>query len=152
MSDEELKYLEELLAKLNRAGDTLRFSYGVCSGIGMKPVYDENERDRFESLTSKFARLSDLIVKQAIKVIDLLDLEEAPETVRDAINRAEKKGLISSAAAFVEIRKLRNRISHEYAESGADIDSIYHDVLKHVPELFDAVQRIAGYSGKYLQS
>ena len=150
MSDEELKYLEELLVKLNRASETLRYSYNVCSRIGLKSSYDDEERDRFESLTSKFARLSDLIIKQAIKVIDILDLEEAPETVRDAINRAEKKGLISSAEKFIEIRKLRNRISHEYAESDADIDGIYAAVFNQVPELFDSVEMILRYTQRYL--
>ena len=149
MSDEELKYLDELLAKLVRASETLRYSYNVCTHIGVMPSYNEDERDRFESLTSKFARLSDLIIKQSIKVIDILDLEEAPETVRDAINRAEKKGLISSAAKFIEIRKLRNRISHEYAESDAGIDGIYVAVLNHVAELFDAVERILNYTAKF---
>jgi uncharacterized protein YutE (UPF0331/DUF86 family) len=149
MSDEELKYLQELLAKLSRATETLRYSYNLCSRIGIKPAYDEDERDRFESLTSKFARLSDLIIKQSIKIIDILDLEEAPETVRDAINRAEKKGIIASAATFIEIRKLRNRISHEYAESDADIDGIYVAVLNHVAELFDCVERIISYTDKF---
>lgn len=149
MSNEELKYLEELLAKLKRASETLGYSYKVCSSIGIKPSYDEEERDRFESLTSKFARLSDLIIKQSIKTIDMLDLEEAPETVRDAINRAEKKGIISSAAKFIEIRKLRNRISHEYAESDADIDGIHLAVLGQVAELFDCVERIVKYTDKF---
>lgn len=147
MSNEELKYLSELLTKLKKASDTLRYSYKICSGIGIKPAYDEEERDRFESLTSKFARLSDLIIKQCIKAIDVLDLDEAPETMRDAINRAEKKGTISSADNFVEIRKLRNSISHEYAVS--DLDAIYIAVLTHVPDLFDSVERIEKYTQKF---
>ena len=151
MSGEELRYLEELLVKLRRASDTLRYSYNVCSHIGVKPVFDEEERDRFEALTSKFARLSDLIIKQSIKVIDILDLEEAPATIRDAINRAEKKGLISSADDFIEIRKLSNRISHEYAESDAGIDGIYVAVMADVPKLFDSVERIIRYSERFKQ-
>ena len=91
-----------------------------------------------------------MIIKHAIKMIDILDLEEAPETVRDAINRAEKKGLISSAEKFIEIRKLRNRISHEYAESDADIDGIYAAVFNQVPELFDSVEMILRYTQRYL--
>ena len=149
MSNEELKYLHELLAKLKKASETLRYSYKVCSGIGIKSSFDEEERDRFESLTSKFARLSDLIIKQCIKAIDILDLDEAPETVRDAINRAEKKGILPSAEHFIEITKLRNRISHEYAVSDSDIDGIYLKVLSHVPELFDSVERIEKYAEKF---
>lgn len=150
MSKEELIYLSDLLAKLRRATETLQYSYKICSGIGVKPVYSEDEEDRFESLTAKFARLSDLIIKQSIKIIDILDLDEVPETVRDIINRAEKKGLISSAMKFVEIRKLRNRIAHEYVESDGDINDIYESVLNNAPELCDSVDRIVAYTKKYV--
>jgi uncharacterized protein YutE (UPF0331/DUF86 family) len=150
VSKEELIYLSELLEKLRRAMESLHYSYKICSGIGIKPVYSEDEKDRFESLTAKFARLSDLIIKQSIKLIDILDLDEVPETVRDAINRAEKKGLISSAMKFIEIRKLRNRIAHEYAESDNDINDICASVLNNTLELCDSVDRIVAYTKKYV--
>jgi uncharacterized protein YutE (UPF0331/DUF86 family) len=101
-------------------------------------------------LTAKFARLSDLIIKQAIKLMDMLDLDEPSETVRDAINRAEKKGLISSSSQFVEIRKLRNLIAHEYAASDEEISTIYGSTLRCTPLLFDSVNRIVAYAGKFI--
>ncbi|TWJ19309.1 HepT-like ribonuclease domain-containing protein [Geobacter argillaceus] len=151
MALEDFEYLEEFLAKLKRARETLEYSYEKCRALGVKEIYDLEEQDRFESLTSKFARLADLIIKQAIKLIDILDLEEPPETIRDAINRAEKKGLVSSSLKFVEIRKLRNRIAHEYAESDDDIKSLYVGVLLNTPHLFDSVNRIMTYTEKYRQ-
>ncbi len=150
MAKEELAYLAELIAQLEKARNALGYSYEKCTAIGVKEAYDPEEQDRFESLTSKFARLSDFIIKQAIKLIDILDLDEPPETIRDAINRAEKKGLITSALKFVEVRKLRNRIAHEYAESDEDIIGIYAEVLEAVPLLFDSIERIISYSRKFL--
>ena len=149
MVKEELVYLGEILERLQKAAETLNFSYGKCQVIGIKDSYDAEEQDRFESLTAKFARLSDLIIKQAIKLIDILDLDEPPETIRDAINRAEKKGLIESGLRFVEIRKLRNRIAHEYAESDEDIAEIYRETLQSTPLLFDSVDRIMAYCRKH---
>lgn len=149
MVKEELVYLGEILERLQKAAETLNYSYGKCQAIGAKDKYDAEEQDRFESLTAKFARLSDLIIKQAIKLIDILDLDEPPETIRDAINRAEKKGLIESATLFVEIRKLRNRIAHEYAESDEDIAEIYRETLQSTPLLFDSVNRIMAYCRKH---
>ncbi|MFZ4860061.1 MAG: hypothetical protein ACOYL3_27170 [Desulfuromonadaceae bacterium] len=147
----EIEYLEELLGRLQKAVDTLNYSYIICKGIGIKEQYVAEEQDRFESLTAKFARLSDLIIKQSIKLIDILDLDEPPETVRDSINRAEKKGLIESGIRFVEIRKLRNRIAHEYAESEEDISEIYKEVLQSTPLLFDSVSRIVNYCRKHIR-
>lgn len=149
MRKEENAYLKELLDRLRKADETLEYSYQKCLTIGVKSEYDREEQDRFESLTSKYARLSDLIIKQAIKLIDIMDLDEAPETIRDAINRAEKKGLISAAEQFVLIRKLRNRIAHEYAESEEDITDIYIETLRTTPLLFDSVKRINAYAEKF---
>lgn len=149
MGKEESAYLKELLDRLHRADETLQYSYQKCLAIDIKSQFNQEEQDRFEALTSKYARLSDLIIKQAIKLIDILDLDEAPETIRDAINRAEKKGLISSAEQFVLIRKLRNRIAHEYAESEEDITDIYIETLRTTPLLFDSVKRINAYAEKF---
>ncbi|NTV50341.1 MAG: hypothetical protein HGB32_06410 [Geobacteraceae bacterium] len=149
MLKEESAYLEELLGRLQKAEATLRYSFVKCEAIGIKEIYEAEEQDRFESLTAKFARLSDLIIKQAIKLIDIIDLDEPTETVRDSINRAEKKGLIESGIRFVEIRKLRNRIAHEYAESEDDIAEIYKEVLLSTPLLFDSVNRIVAYCRKF---
>ena len=150
MSINEINYLNELLQKLDKAKNTLNYSYSICDKIGVKDSYNEDEEDRFEALTSKFARLSDLILKKAVKTIDLLDLDEAPATMRDAISRAEKKGLIAEEFKFVEIRKKRNEIAHEYISSDDDIYEIYKYVLLNTKFLFEAVDRIINYSQKYL--
>lgn len=138
---EERKYLKQLLSSLRRAKSTLNYSYNICRKIGIKEDYTEDEEDRYESMSSKFARLTDLVLKQAVKTIDILDLEDPPETMRDAINRAEKKGLVSSALKFIEIRKMRNKIAHEYVD--------YTFVLENAPLLFDSVQRIESYCKKF---
>lgn len=145
---EERKYLEQLLKNLRRAKNTLNYSYNICKKIGTKGDYSEDEQDRFESLSSKFARLTDLILKQVVKTINTMDLEDPPETMRDAINRAEKKGLISSALEFIEIRKMRNKIAHEYVDED-DLYTIYKFVLEQTPTLFDAVKRIESYCIKF---
>lgn len=82
------------------------------------------------------------------KTIDVLDLDEPTAAVRDAINRAEKKGLISSAQDFVAIRKLRNQIAHEYVS--APFVSIFHSVLEKAPQLFDVVDRVKKYCQRFL--
>ncbi len=148
---EEFEYLNHLLENLRRAKSTLEYSYGICKKIGVKSKYNEDEQDRLESMSSKFARLTDLILKQAVKTIDILDLENPPETMRDAINRAEKKKMVSSALKFIEIRKMRNKIAHEYVEEG-DLLAIYKFVLENAPVLFDAVARIEKYCERYNHS
>jgi uncharacterized protein with HEPN domain len=148
MNTEEIQYLEHLLNNLLRAKKTLNYSYTICKKIGIKNEYNEEEKDRLESLSSKFARLTDLILKQVIKTIVKLELEDLPETMRDTINLAEKKGLIPGALKFIEIRKMRNKIAHEYVEED-DLLSIYQFVLVETPLLFDTVDRIEAYCKKF---
>jgi uncharacterized protein YutE (UPF0331/DUF86 family) len=150
MTLSENVFANEVLGQLTQAADTLRYTYQRCLSIGEKETYSEEEEERLEALTSKFARLSDMIVKQAVKVICMLDLEEAPETIRDTINRAEKKGLIASAEKFIEIRHLRNDIAHEYA--GVRIREVYRGALNFTPQLLDAVPRIKAYMERSLTS
>ncbi|HZX21249.1 MAG TPA: hypothetical protein VFF25_02545, partial [Clostridia bacterium] len=67
-----------------------------------------------------------------------------PGSVIDRINRAEKRGLISSAEVFKEIRYIRNDISHEYIPTA--IEQMFTRVLELTPYLIDSVNRVKKYS------
>jgi hypothetical protein len=144
----EIEFAKDLLQQLQKAESTLRYSYDRCLAVGEKESYSAEEEERFEALTAKFARLSDMLIKQAVRATCLLDLEEAPETIRDTVNLAEKKGLIASAERFVEIRHLRNDIAHEYA--GVRLLDVYRGALKYAPDLLDAVARVKLYMDRLL--
>jgi hypothetical protein len=83
------------------------------------------------------------------RLIDRLDLDDLG-TVRDRINRAEKKGLILSANQFVLIRELRNTIAHEYDPMATE--QFFLQVLEFCPLLFDAVDRLKHYASNYLKN
>ena len=142
------KNLRPELDALENARDILGYSYKKCSGIGEKIGFSPEELESFEALTSRFARLSDIIIQKIFRLFDILDLEE-PGTVRDRINHAEKKGVIKSADEFIQIRILRNEIAHEYrAET---IYDIFEHVMKLTPTLLKSVDRILLYSEKYFK-
>ncbi len=134
------------LSELEKARDILVYSYKKCTVIGLRDGLTNDELESFEALTSRFARLSDLIIQKIFRYYDVLDLEDEG-TIRDRINRAEKKGIIRSSDDFVKIRLLRNEISHEY-KSDTIID-IYKSVFTLVPILLECVDNIFLYSSKY---
>ena len=107
------RLLAEELKLLEYSNDMLTYSYNTCRNIGIRENYTFEELDKFEALTSRFARTGDMLIQKVFRSIDTLELER-PGSVIDRINRAEKRGLISSAEIFKEIRFLRNDISHEY--------------------------------------
>lgn len=144
-----LELLRDELSSLERALEVLQYSYDTCNGIGIKEDYTFDEMDRFEAFTSRFARLSDLLIQKIFRLIDQIDLEDS-ETVRDRINNAEKKGLIESADLFIQIRIVRNDITHEYHTE--TLKDIYKKVLELSPCLFDGIKRVRKYCMKYLHT
>ncbi|MCK4799052.1 MAG: hypothetical protein KAT05_16885 [Spirochaetes bacterium] len=146
MKTDFIKVLKEQLISLEKAKDILEYSYKRCNKIEIKEGYSYEEMDKFESLTSRFARLSDIFIQKILRIIEIIDLEPQ-ETVRDRINKAEKKGLIESAEKFKEIRILRNSIAHEYIMEA--LLDIFKNVLEYTPILFDSVDRVKQYCIRY---
>ena len=143
--DPVLLLLEEL-ELLEKAADILKYSNDLCTKIGIKEDYTYDELDKFESFTGRFARLSDLLIQKIFRLIESIELE-TPGTVRDRINKAEKKGLIESADIFIEIRILRNQIAHEYIQD--EIKEMFEKVLLYTPHLLDSVVRVQNHCRKY---
>ena len=144
--------LKELLGKeindLKHACDSLLYSYDRCRRLTVKAGLDNETMERFEALTARFARLSDIMIQKVFRTLDALDLEERG-TVRDRINRSEKRGIIESADDFIEIRMVRNEIAHEYKSE--TILEIFGRVLTLTPSLMKAVGGIEIYSKNYLE-
>ncbi len=141
-----VQLLREELQLLDKAAEILKYSYGMCGKIGIKDEYSYEELDKFESFSGRFARLSDLLIQKIFRLIDDIELE-SPGTIRDRINRAEKKELIESADIFVEIRIVRNQVAHEYIQD--EIQELFEKVLEYTPHLMDSVNRVKKYCRKY---
>ncbi len=140
--------MQQELNELNKANDVLTYSYEKCAKIGVKADLSNKELESFEALTGRFARLSDIIIQKVFRYFDVLELEDTG-TVRDRINRAEKKGLIETAEEFIQIRLLRNEIAHEYKSDS--INAIFESVLELTPTLLKSVEKIISYSIQYLK-
>ncbi len=147
MTDELKELLKQELELFYRAADILNHSYNDCKKIGIKKSYDNAELDKLEALTSRFARLSDILIQRVLRLIDRIDLEDEG-TVRDRINRAEKKGAIQNAEQLIGVRVLRNNIAHEYLPE--ELMIIYEKVLELTPLLLDNCNDVKDYCEKYL--
>lgn len=138
--------LKQELRDLEKARDVLHYSYEKCQAIKLMDGLSYDEQESFEALTGRFARLSDLIIQKTFRLLDILDLEDEG-TIRDRINRAEKKGVIYSADDFIEIRILRNEIAHEYKSE--TIYAIFEKVLEYTPKLLESVETITAYAQRH---
>ncbi len=78
-----------------------------------------SERESCEALTSRFARLNDFLLQRVFRTLDQIELADEG-TVLDRLQRAEARGLISSAERWRELRLLPNAIAHEYLIESVD--------------------------------
>ena len=131
------------LTELEKAADTLRYSFDKCAQIDVTAGLDNDALESFEALTSRFARLSDMLIQKVFRTIDMVELADAG-TVRDRINRAAKKKMVADADIFIEIRLLRNEIAHEYQSE--TIYVIFDKVLQLTPALLEGVDMTIHYA------
>ena len=108
-----LELLKENLRLLGKSRKTLILSVEKASRIGEKAEYSFEEMETFDSLTSKFGRTSDLYTQKVIRTLWAL-MREPYVPFIDLMNQCEKSGIIVSAGLMLEIRDLRNQITHEY--------------------------------------
>lgn len=141
MTKEKVRLLQEQLQTMHKAAAKLTWSLSRCQLLDIHQLDDEGE-EKFETFTARFSRMSDILIQKVFRLVDELDLE-SPGTVRDRINRAEKKGLIDSARDFVVIRELRNAIAHEYEEEA--LTKIHKEVLRLTLLLLVVPDRVEDY-------
>jgi hypothetical protein len=127
-----VQLLQSELTLLKSSMETLLASSVKCSGIGLKSDYSFEEQESFDSLTSKFSRTSDLFTQKVIRTVWML-LHESFVPFIDMMNMGEKLGILKSANEMIEIRDMRNQMSHEY------IPDALRDL---VPEVIEMTQNL----------
>jgi hypothetical protein len=80
---QNIEYLQKQLKWLTR-------SYELCKSIGIKSTYSEIEFDNFETLSGRFARTIDFLVRKVFRSIDDLEFE-SQGTLIDTVNNALKR-------------------------------------------------------------
>ena len=128
MKQEKIELLKEELADLQLAAAHLSYSMERCHNLIGRDELSLEQLERLESLTSRFARLADLLIQRIFRLIDDIELEGGG-TILDRIYRAEKRGW-ANAPEIIRIRELRNLIAHEYAND-------------KMPEIFAAVASLS---------
>lgn len=110
----------------------------------------EAEIPIFELFTSRFAKLQDLMGAKLFGLV--LDYAKEPgnhETFLDKLNLLEKIGCIPSAKLWLELREMRNHVSHDYPEnpeiSAQNINNAFEMatvLLKILESLKDYIRKI----------
>ncbi|MDP2751632.1 MAG: hypothetical protein Q8O31_03385 [Rhodocyclaceae bacterium] len=141
---DEVALLREEIAHMNSASIHLRVSVERCAEIS-ESEEDVNleTQERLEALSSRFARLADILTQRVMRLIDEIELSPG-ETLLDRIFQAEKRGWVTHADQLIRIRKLRNTIAHDYAAENRV--TIYAEIQELSPELLTIVSKVISYA------
>ena len=112
------------------------FSTEEARKIAADPLLAE----RLEAFVSRFGRLQDIVGDKLLPTL-LSALAEPIGAAIDNLDRAEKLGLIESADGWMEMRRLRNQMVHEYIQDLAELSSALRSAHAFVPVLVGAAQR-----------
>jgi hypothetical protein len=136
--------LAQRLEELQRARVALELSFRRVGSPEMIDVLSRSEDGlvEIEAFTSRFARLTDVLIQQVLRSDDEAELTPAGSVI-DRIHRAEKRGWAVSADHLVRARVLRNRIAHDYGAEGWRL--IARSALADTPALLLTAER--AYAG-----
>ena len=137
---EHIAQLKTVIGQVSKSVYWLNISYDKCSRLDFQSITVENF-ELLEALSTRFARASDITIKKLFRTIDILEFAEG--TLLDALNRAEKRGLIESVEDIRKIRDLRNTIAHDYAAE--DIIDLSQEILKKTPILISIIKKSITY-------
>jgi hypothetical protein len=113
------------------------FTVEAAKQIETDPILAE----RLDAFVSRFGRLQDNLGDKFLPQL-LLALAEKPGAAIDNLDRAERLGWIESVEAWLEIRKLRNQMVHEYIEDLTLLTSALQTGHKYVSTQVVAGQKM----------
>ena len=115
--------------------------------MSLTPIpHNEDDFDKLENLTSRFARLTDLLINKMYRAIDLVELKQ-PGSLIDTINNAEKNHLIDSVDQARTLKDIRNEIAHEYKLE--DQQHLFNEVMLESLELLKLSKKAIEHAEKY---
>jgi hypothetical protein len=141
-----IRLLSQNFLKLEASLHSLRRSLQKCRDIGIKEIYSFEESEAFDSLSSKFARTSDIYTQKVLRSIFFL-LHEGNLSFIDLAHRAEALNIISNADDLLMVRDVRNQISHEYDDSS--LNMIYSRIFDLAQSLEADIENAKLFAVKY---
>lgn len=149
---ERLRFLAEtvgLEAAHLLATDARLFAQPMDAERAARLGDDIDLAERVDAFAARFGRLQDTLADKLLPAL-LVWLAEPLGPAIDNLARAERLGWVASADAWLEVRRLRNRMIHEYVRDAselADALSRAHAAVPMLAAASDAMRKVVGAGG-----
>ncbi|MFH1222833.1 MAG: hypothetical protein V1647_00645 [Pseudomonadota bacterium] len=108
-----------------------------------KKVYTPRELEAYDSLTIRFLRAYEIFVGNVLKSCDFMFENASIGELKDRLNRAEKRGILDNVDEWMNMRRIRNVIAHEYvAEKLYEMDKSIRIWAKMLQQAFEKVKSV----------
>ena len=141
--DKLLKLLCKEKESLEKNIHWLTLSYEECKNYNFNNLedLDNNKLVNLEALFSRFSRTIDILINKLLRTLDIYELENIDNKL-DIVIRAEKRGFIENYEELIEMKDLKNFLSHEYVEN---LPQAFKLVLKYTPVLLNTTKKAIDY-------
>lgn len=141
VTDKACQHLHETDRRL--FGDL--FTVEMAQKVELDPILAE----RLDAFVSRFGRLQDTVGDKLVPAL-LTALAEKTGPAIDNLDKAEKFGFIDSVEVWMEMRRLRNQMVHEYIEDLAVLASALRSGHAFVPVLITSARRCVAQAQRLL--
>ena len=108
---------------------------------------NEDEVEHIDQYLFRFAKLQDAIGKRFFKAI-FVSLEEDIEDISfiDLLNRLEKLNILDSTEQWLELRKIRNVLSHTYEDEPEEMSIAINDIFDKKEAIEKIYKQLIAYN------
>lgn len=106
--------------------------------------------DQLESFGSKFGRMQDTVIDKLVPAV-LTAAGEPTAAAIDNLGRLERLGLVNSVDEWLQMRRLRNRLVHEYIDRPDDLAPALERACRFTDRMHADFKAIEDYARTHLQ-
>lgn len=101
--------------------------------------------EQMEAFIARFGRMQDTIAGKLLPRLLLASADE-PGSQIETLNKAERLGVLDDVEVWLEIRQLRNRLVHEYAEDDAGFAADLMAAKQYARALINTYNNVREYA------
>ncbi|MFM7522199.1 MAG: hypothetical protein ACKO9B_17295 [Planctomycetota bacterium] len=128
-----------------RDTDSRLFTAASAADVAAAAASDPVIAERVEAFVARFSRFQDILGDKLLPLVLRMSGEE-PQPVIGNLDRAERFGWLSSADDWLRVRKLRNRMVHEYVDLAADMVAALAEIHGAVATLCEFLAHVRSYA------
>ncbi len=108
------------------------------------PTLKEDDIAFLDMMTTRFGKLQDILGAKIFSLI--LDiLGETAITFRDKLNTLEKLKVLEDASWWMELREIRNQLTHDYPDDYDSLAKHLNDLVPNAKKLLDFWETLKKY-------